>query len=308
MKKGQQRSSWIYSADPDKNSMDDPGNCRWLRRTKDGRRIPCRSQRCPNRLCRVKYAQREAAILKRSFREKEPNFNLTLSITDDEPIVDTELSWYLKNLTGRFRYLRKRTSEAFEYYMNIEFTNGKPHVHLTVITTIGWSVYQTKMCIKEMWEKSIMDRKGNAVYCDEVANHIGLANYLPKNIKDRDQVETPPTEWSGKACKFVWNSKGFLTRSRAVLWREQCAEWYPCNQSKDTRHGHQPPLKNESRKSQGKPKLSLWRKWLETTIDCRKEKVVMYSGCRRQRQPGTTKNTIPMRIFRFIVLQMTRGP
>src|ERR1700730_4267390 len=66
-----------------------------------------------------------------------------------------------------------------------------------------------------------------AVYCDRVRNVPGLANYVTKNIKDRRKVEMPPQEWNGRRCRFVWRSRGFLTKSKDRLWQEQRAEWYP---------------------------------------------------------------------------------
>jgi hypothetical protein len=60
-----------------------------------------------------------------------------------------------------------------------------------------------------------------------VRNAVGLANYLPKHVKDRSKVEMPPPMWRGRRCRLVWRSKGFLTKSKDRLWQEQRAEWYP---------------------------------------------------------------------------------
>ena len=37
----------------------------------------------------------------------------------------------------------------------------------------------------------------------------------------------PPQEWNGRRCRFVWRSRGFLTKTKGRLWQEQRAEWYP---------------------------------------------------------------------------------
>ncbi len=84
-----------------------------------------------------------------------------------------------------------------------------------------------KTVVKEWWSSSCHDRHTTAVYCDHVHNVIGLANYLPKNIKDRSHVEMPPEAWNSRTCRLVWSSRGFLTKRKADLWQEQCQEWYP---------------------------------------------------------------------------------
>lgn len=175
----------------------------------------------------MKYAQKEAAILRRSFRDRPPDFNFTLRLTDDQPTSDRELATCLKRLTQRIRDLRKAEQATFDYYINIEFKEGEPHMHMTVITSLAWSVHTMKMIVKAMWSSSCPERQTTAVYCDRVHNVIGLANYLPKNIKDRSRVETPPEAWNSRTCRLVWCSRGFLTKRKADLWREQCQEWYP---------------------------------------------------------------------------------
>jgi hypothetical protein len=175
----------------------------------------------------VKYAQKEAAILCRSFRDKPPHFNFTLSLTDDEPTTDKELATYLKRLTQRIRDLRKAEQATFDYYINIEFKDGEPHMHMTVITSLVWSVYAMKMMVKGLWSDSCSERQTTAVYCDRVHNVIGLANYLSKNLKDRRKVEMPPADWNSKSCRLVWKSRSFLTKRKEDLWNELRQEWYP---------------------------------------------------------------------------------
>src|SRR5436305_4887411 len=201
--------------------------CRYKRCYPDGRPKPCRSQRCPCEACRRKSAQKEAAILRRSFRDKPPDYNLTLRLTDDQPTTDRQLACYLKKITQKVRDFRKAQQATIEYYINIEFSNGQAHMHMTVITSLDWSIYKIKAVVKEWWSSSCPDRHTTAVYCDLVRNVIGLANYLPKNIKDRRHVEMPPEAWNSRTCRLVWSSRGFLTKRKADLWQEQCQEWYP---------------------------------------------------------------------------------
>lgn len=204
--------------------------CKYKRYYPDGRPCPCRSQRCPCEACRVKYAQKEAAILRRSFRDKPPDFNFTLRLKDDKPTSDKELATYLKRLTQRIRDLRKAEQAAFDYYINVEFKNGEPHMHMTVITSLVWSVYAMKKMMKWLWSESCVERQATAVYCDRVHSVVGLANYLPKNLKDRRKVEMPPNHWNSKACRLVWKSRGFLTKNKQDLWNELRQEWYPRSQ------------------------------------------------------------------------------
>lgn len=204
--------------------------CKYKRYYPDGRPCPCRSQRCPCEACRVKYAQKEAAILRRSFQDKPPDFNFTLRLTDDKPTSDRELATYLKRLTQKIRDLRKAEQATFDYYINIEFKDGEPHMHMTVITSLAWSVYTMKKVVKCLWSESCLERQTTAVYCDRVHNVIGLANYLPKNVKDRRKVEMPPDYWNSKACRLVWKSRSFLTKRKEDLWDELRQEWYPRQQ------------------------------------------------------------------------------
>jgi hypothetical protein len=91
---------------------------------------------------------------------------------------------------------------------------------------LNWSRTGIKELVKGWWAMSCPDRQ-TAVYCDRVRNVPGLANYVTKNVKDRRKVEMPPQEWNGRRCRLVWRSRGFLTKSKARLWQEQRAEWYP---------------------------------------------------------------------------------
>ncbi len=201
-------------------------SCRYKRRYADGRPRPCRSQRCPCEACRRKYAEKQAAILRRSFRERPPAYALTLRLTDNEPITARQLAGYLKKFTQKIRDFRKAEQAAFEYHINIEFSSGQPHLHMAVVTSLAWSADKLKAVVKAWWSGSCADREETAVYCDHVHNVIGLANYLPKNLKDRRSVEMPPAEWDSRACRLVWSSRGFLAKRKADLWHEQRLEWY----------------------------------------------------------------------------------
>lgn len=202
-------------------------NCRYKQCYSDGKPRPCGSQRCPCEACRRKYAQKEAAILSRSFRDKPPDFNLSLRLTDHQPTTDKQLAGYLKRFTQKIRDFRKAYQASFEYYINIEFSNGQPHMHMTIMFPLDWSIYKIKATVKEWWSSSCTERQVIAVYCDHVQNVMGLANYLPKNLKDRRHVEMPPEGWNSRTCRLVWRSRGFLTKRKTDLWREQCQEWYP---------------------------------------------------------------------------------
>src|SRR5262245_18306964 len=91
--------------------------CRYKRYYPDGRPKPCRSQRCPSEICRRKHAQKEAAVLRRSFRDKPPDFNLTLRLTDHQPTTDRQLAGYLKKFTQKVRDFRKAQQATIEYYI-----------------------------------------------------------------------------------------------------------------------------------------------------------------------------------------------
>ena len=199
--------------------------CRHRRSYADGRPRPCRSQKCPCELCRVGYARQEAAVLRRSFRERPPHFFLTLRVIDGETVPDRQFAQFLRTFTQRIRDYRKCGS-TLEYHLAVEFRHEIPHCHLLLIATPGWQPTEAKRLIREWWTVSCPERS-TAVYCDRVKNPVGVANYVAKNLLDRRRVELPPVWWNGRQCRLVWRSRGFLTASKAKLWREQCAEWYP---------------------------------------------------------------------------------
>ena len=230
------------------------GNCRHKGLYPDGRPRPCRSQRCPCEGCRRAYARKEAAVLRRSFSLRPPHFNLTLSLTDDAPTFDTMMAGYLRTFTQKLRDFRK-AGEEMDYDIRIEFRCGQPHAHLTIITSVGWSRWRVKEVFKGWWASSCPGRT-TAVYCDRVRNVVGLANYLPKNVKDRRGVEMPPEWWNGRRCRLLWQSRGFLVASKSKLWREQVAEWFP-QHDKQASEG-QTGNPNHSRRSR-RGRQWLWR-------------------------------------------------
>lgn len=203
---------------------------------KNGRPRPCRSQRCACEECRRKYSEKEAAVLIRSFREKPPDYTFVLKLVDDEPTWDVLLGRYLNAFTQHIRDFRKSDGITFEYDIRIEFKDGQPHAHVTVITPLGWSSTQVKRLVKGWWESSCPGR-ATLVYADHVKTPVGLAKYVTKDLLDRRGVEMPPQEWNGRKCRLVRRSNGFLARSKKELWEEQCAEWYPQQERLDTVNG-----------------------------------------------------------------------
>ncbi|HLJ92423.1 MAG TPA: hypothetical protein VKU02_04440 [Gemmataceae bacterium] len=164
--------------------------------------------------------------MKRSFRDRPPDFTFTLKLVDDNDTPDVLMALYLRTFTQKFRDFRKAEGAVLEYDIRIEFRHQQPHAHLTVITSLNWSRTGIKELVKGWWATSCPDRQ-TAVYCDRVRNVPGLANYVTKNVKDRSKVEMPPQEWNGRRCRLVWRSRGFLTKSKDRLWQEQRSEWYP---------------------------------------------------------------------------------
>jgi hypothetical protein len=151
---------------------------------------------------------------------------LTLRLTDGEPAAARQLRRYLTTFTQRMRDCRKAPQSTCEYYIAIEFTSGQPHMHGAIITSLQLTAYKFKALAADWWSSSCPNRQ-TAVYCARVRNVMGLANYLPKFLQDRRPVEMPPRAWSSYACRLVWRSRGFLSRGKTTLWREQLQEWYP---------------------------------------------------------------------------------
>lgn len=214
--------------------------CWYKRFTKDGRPISCRSPRCPNPLCRRKYAEKESAILIRSFRDKPPDYWFTLKIEDDEHTADVQMAAYLRGFVQRVRDHRKATGVEFEYDIRLEFDEyGQPHGHMTLITGHDWTVWKAKDVVRGWWQASCGDRPVK-VYCDTVDSPTAQARYVTKNLRSRRGVLPPPDDWNGKKCRLNWRSRGFLTKSKETLWKEQVAEWFPAST-----HPNEPPQGDE---------------------------------------------------------------
>ena len=112
----------------------DNRGCWHKRYTPDGCPIPCRSRRCPSAWCRRKHAEKQSAILGRSFANRPPDYCLTLRLDDDLHTSDRMMRSYLKAFTQRVRDHRKATGEEIEYDGRLEFCRyGQPHLHLTLI-------------------------------------------------------------------------------------------------------------------------------------------------------------------------------
>ncbi len=159
-----------------------------------------------------------------------------LKLVDDKQTWDALMGSYLNAFTQHVRDFRKSDGITFEYEIRIEFKDGEPHAHVTVITPLGWSRRRVKRLVKGWWKKSCPGRQ-TLVYADRVRTVIGLAKYTTKDLLDRRGVEMPPQEWSGRSCRFVRRSQGFLTKSKKELWQEQCAEWYPPEEGLDSMNG-----------------------------------------------------------------------
>lgn len=212
-------------------------NCKRKGRYRNGNPRPCRSQRCPCEVCRRKYSEKQSAILQRSFAEKPPDYTFVLEVVDSEPVVDVQMAIYLKNFTQHIRDFRKSDSVAFEYEIRIEFKDGHPHCHATVITPLGWAEEAVKELARGWWVASCPGRQV-LVYAKPVRNVVGHAKYVTKDVIDRSEVEMPPDEWNGKKCKFVRRSAKFLVRPAEDLWREQRIDWYgPLPESLDSVNG-----------------------------------------------------------------------
>jgi hypothetical protein len=151
---------------------------------------------------------------------------LTLRLADGQPTTARQLRRYLTTLTQRMRDCRKAQQTTCEYYIAIEFTGDQPHMHAAIITSLQLTAYKSKVLVSDWWASSCPHRQ-TAVYCARVRNVIGLANYLPKFLRDRRHLEMPPRAWSSYACRLVWRSRGFLSRGKTTLWQEQVQEWYP---------------------------------------------------------------------------------
>ena len=224
------------------NHYDGPtpyAKCMRCLRGRNGRPRPCRNRRCPSWKCRAGYAEKEAAILERSFRTKPPDFIFVLGFADGESTNDRMMAAYLNAFNQKVKDRRKSDGITLEYDGRIEFgRDSNPHCHLTIITSAKWSVVEVRSLanmesarmeaqsfIRALWMASCPNRKVH-VYGDWVHNAEGHANYVCKNVIDRSGVRGPPPDWNGKTCRFVRTSRGFLSATKKTLWKERYEEWY----------------------------------------------------------------------------------
>ena len=209
-------------------------NCAYKRYYANGRPRPCKSFRCPNETCRRKGAEKESAILQRSFQERPPHFFCTLKLTGGEHTGDVTMAKFMKTFCQKIRDSRKSHHSPFEYYLTIEFDDwGQPHVHALFIAPPGSPINLIKELVKNFWTTACKGRsdeidfgRNNTVYLKPVKTAVGSAKYVTKDVRNRRRVNMPPEEWSGKTCRLRRHSRGFLVGTKKALWAEQIEEWY----------------------------------------------------------------------------------
>ena len=195
-------------------------------RYRDGRPRPCRSPYCASDRCRSKGAEKDSAIMMRSFKDRPPDFASVLRFSDDKSTSAGTMQACLKTFTQKLTNYRKSTGITIEYDIRIEFVHGEPHCHLTLITSAPWTDRRVKKLIRSWWVKSCPQRRVG-VYAKRIRDVVGYAKYIAKHVKKRGSVERPPPGWNGKTCRLVRTSNGFLSGPKPSLWKEQCEEWYP---------------------------------------------------------------------------------
>lgn len=187
-----------------------------------GRIVSCRSQKCRNELCRIKHAEKQSLILEFSCIKRPPNYVINLRISDKYPIYDIQMSQYLEEFNDRIQYLKKARGIKLSYELRMEFTNGRPHLHGSLICNKKISEWKCKNLIKEIWDASC-DGRPTRVYFKPIKNIIGNAKYQTKNIKDRNKkVQSIPETWNTKTCNISRCSRDFYIYSKELIWEIWC--------------------------------------------------------------------------------------
>lgn len=163
----------------------------------------------------------------RSFATRPPHYVLTLQLVDDQDTSDAELASYLGRFTQTARDYRKQAGAEVEWDMRIEFRHGRPHVHLTVITSLKLSMIGE--LARRWWTRACQDRETVVGYCKPAYSPEAWARYATKHLKDRSKVELPPEHWDGRRCRLIRQSSNFLSKPKPVLWREHIAESFPAS-------------------------------------------------------------------------------
>lgn len=92
-------------------------------------------------------------------------------------------------------------------------------MHLAIISN---GVKVDKKLLNELWKASLPSSSSYcSVYVARVESVVGLANYLPKNVKRA--VVVPPGNFRGR---IFFATHRFLTKTVKKLWEELREEWY----------------------------------------------------------------------------------
>lgn len=152
-----------------------------------------------------------------SFQELPPTHFLTLKYDHNSP-DELWACW------TRFRRCLKAAVHC-EYYLEIEEgETEKPHIHLLIRTDAELE----KDLVRSLWARACCSSNVR-VYCHPVESARNSAHYLPKHWYDRQTKKMkvpwlPGKEWKNK--KLVQLSRGFLSESKASLWKKVKQNWF----------------------------------------------------------------------------------
>lgn len=165
---------------------------------------------------------REAAVLRRSFKELAPDYAGGLQFADARGTGNEEMGEYLTRFFQRLRDGRKRTKAVIEYAGYVEFRQWQPHTHLALRTGLPLQAIHELM---RQWWRNVCPGRDTSVYCDHVDTPDRWAKYITGDLLGH-RIEPPPLGWDGRACKLVWTSRKFLVEPKPDLWTAQWNEWH----------------------------------------------------------------------------------
>ena len=175
---------------------------------------PCQNKKCPSEHCNRARNSRQFQYLLVNYSIKRPDKFVVFKFTTDSDILSQrEFGLILKCLRPKIRYIskgksKKKPNPPFSYDLKTEFSEGQPHLHLT-LTFDDNHDSSTAETVKDKFEKIfkktitkledsgdlISEVRPAEVYFDPFRSTKGSARYLAKAEKDLHKHEPVPSHY-----------------------------------------------------------------------------------------------------------------
>lgn len=189
---------------------------------------PCQNKKCPSEHCNRARNSKQFQYLLINYSIKRPDKFVVFKFTPDSDILSQgEFGLILKCLRPKIRYIskgksKKKPNPSFSFDLKTEFSEGQPHLHLTLTFDDGnhdsSSAETVKNKLKEIFEKTItkLENSGELiskirlapVYFEPFRSPEGSARYLAKAEKDLPKHEPVPSHYISNRMRLYSCSRG----------------------------------------------------------------------------------------------------